>query len=94
MVLGEVIGNVVATQKNKDLVGEKLLIVKAIDLEGNQLGPFVIAVDIVGVGIGERVLVVNGSSARMTDETRDKSIDSVIVAKVDTIQVEPPGKGT
>ena len=49
---------------------------------------FVVAVDLVGVGIGERVLVVNGSSARMTDGTRDKSIDSAIVAKVDTIQVE------
>ena len=88
MVLGKVIGNVVSTQKNENLVGEKLLIVKAIDLEGNLLDPFVVAVDLVGVGIGERVLVVNGSSARMTDETRDKSIDSVIVAKVDTIQVE------
>ena len=94
MVLGEVIGNVVATQKNKELVGKKLLIVKAIDLEGNQLDPFVIAVDTVGVGIGERVLVVNGSSARMTDETMDKSIDSAIVAKVDSIQVEPPGNSS
>ena len=92
MILGEVIGNIVATQKNKDLVGKKLLIVKAIDLEGKKLDPFVIAVDIIGVGIGERVLVVNGSAARMTDETRDKSIDSVIVARVDTIQVEPEVK--
>ena len=88
MVLGKVIGNVVASQKDKNLVGKKLLIVKAIDLEGNLLDPFVIAADIVGVGIGEKVLVVNGSSARMTDETRDRSIDSVIVAKVDSIQVE------
>ncbi len=88
MVLGKVIGNIVSTQKNKDLVGEKLLIVRAVDLEGNLLDPFVVAVDIVGVGIGEKVLVVNGSSARMTEGTRDKSIDSVIVAKVDTIQVE------
>ena len=88
MILGKVIGNIVSTQKNKDLIGEKLLIVKAIDLEGNLLAPFVVAVDLVGVGIGERVLVVNGSSARMTDGTRDKSIDSAIVAKVDTIQVE------
>ncbi len=88
MILGKVIGNIVSTQKNKDLVGEKLLVVRAIDLEGNLLDPFVIAVDLVGVGIGEQVLVVNGSSARMTDGTRDKSIDSAIVARVDTIQVE------
>ena len=88
MVLGQVVGNVVSTQKNEKLVGKKLLIVKAVDLKGNLLEPFVVAVDIVGVGIGEKVLVVNGSSARQTDETKDRSIDSVIIAKVDSIQVE------
>ena len=51
MVLGQVVGNVVATQKNEKLIGKKLLIVKAIDLKGNLLEPFVVAVDIVGVGI-------------------------------------------
>ena len=64
------------------------MIVRAIDLNDNFLEPFVVAVDLVGVGIGEKVLVVNGSSARMTEETREKSIDSIIVAKVDSIQVE------
>ena len=88
MVLGQVVGNVVATQKNEKLIGKKLLIVKAIDLKGNLLEPFVVAVDIVGVGIGEKVLVVNGSSARQTDETKDRTVDSVIVAKVDSIHVE------
>ena len=63
------------------------MLVKAIDLNDNILEPFVVAVDAVGVGVGEKVLVVNGSSARMTDETKDRSIDSVIVAKVDSIQV-------
>ena len=87
MVLGQVIGNIVSTQKDKSLMSKKLLIVKAIDLDGNMLEPFVVAVDAVGVGIGEKVLVVNGSSARQTDETRDRSIDSVIVAKVDSYQV-------
>ncbi|MCL6087922.1 MAG: EutN/CcmL family microcompartment protein [Actinobacteria bacterium] len=88
MVLGKVIGSVVATQKDPCLVGKKLMLVRAIDLDDNFLEPFVIAVDLIGVGIGEKVLVVNGSSARMTDETRDRSIDSVIVAKVDSIQTE------
>ena len=87
MVLGQVVGNVVSTQKDKKLIGKKLLIVKAIDLKGSLLEPFVVAVDIVGVGIGEKVLVVNGSSARQTDETKDRTVDSVIVAKVDSIQV-------
>ena len=88
MVLGQVVGNVVSTQKDEKLKGKKLLIVKAVDLDGKLMDAFVVAVDIVGVGIGEKVLVVNGSSARQTDETRDRSIDSVIVAKVDSIQVE------
>ena len=88
MILGQVVGNVVATQKNEKLIGKKLLIVKAIDLKGKLMEPFVVAVDIVGVGIGEKVLVVNGSSARQTDETKDRTVDSVIVAKVDSIHVE------
>ena len=84
MVLSQVIGNVVATQKNEKLIGKKLLIVKAIDLDGKLLEPFVIAVDIVGVGIGEKVLVVN---ARQTEDTKGISVDSVIVAKVDSMQI-------
>ena len=87
MILGKVIGSVVATQKDPSLVGKKLMLVKAIDLEDNILESFVVAVDVVGVGVGEKVLVVNGSSARMTDETKERSIDSIIVAKVDSIQV-------
>lgn len=87
MILGKVIGSVVATQKDPSLVGKKLMLVKAIDLEDNILESFVVAVDVVGVGVGEKVLVVNGSSARMTDETKERSIDSIIVAKVDSIQI-------
>ena len=88
MVLGKVIGTIVATQKNESLAGKKLRVVKAVGLDGKLLEAFVIAVDGVGVGIGETVLVVNGSSARMTEDTKDRCIDSVIVAKVDTIQVK------
>ena len=84
MFLGKVIGSVVSTQKEKALIGKKLLIVNAIDLEGNLLGDFVVAVDLVGVGAGEKVLVVIGSSARHTDQTREKAIDDIIVAKVDS----------
>jgi len=87
MVLGQVVGSVVATQKDKSLLSKKLLIVKFIDLDGNLLDSFVVAVDVVGVGVGEKVLVVSGSSARQTEETKDRSIDSVIVAKVDSYQV-------
>ncbi|MBN1298497.1 MAG: EutN/CcmL family microcompartment protein [Actinobacteria bacterium] len=88
MILGQVVGSIVSTQKDKNLTGKKLLIVRAIDLDGNMLDSFVVAVDIVGVGINEKVLVVSGSSARQTDETREKAIDSVIVAKVDSYTFE------
>jgi ethanolamine utilization protein EutN len=87
MILGKVIGSVVATLKDPSLEGKKLLLVQAIDLEGKLLDPFVVAVDVVGVGIGEKVLVVSGSSARMTGDTRERSIDSIIAAKVDSIQL-------
>ncbi|MBM3710478.1 MAG: ethanolamine utilization protein EutN [Actinobacteria bacterium] len=88
MILGRVIGSIVSTQKEKNLIGKKLLIVNSIDLDGNLLDNFIVAVDIVGVGTGEDVLVVTGSSARQTDETRNRSIDSVIVAKVDSYTFE------
>jgi microcompartment protein CcmK/EutM len=88
MMLGQVVGSVVSTQKDPNLVGKTLLIVKSIDLEGNIMENFLVAVDIVGVGIGEKVLVVSGSSARQTDLTRDRAIDSAIVAKVDSYTYE------
>jgi microcompartment protein CcmK/EutM len=88
MILGQVVGSIVSTQKDPNLTGKTLLIVKSIDLEGNMLENFLVAVDIVGVGIGEKVLVVSGSSARQTDLTRDRAIDSAIVAKVDSYTYE------
>lgn len=88
MILGQVIGSIVSTQKDKELVGKKLLIVKSIDLEGNLQDSFLVAVDLVGVGVGEKVLVVAGSSARQTDDTRDRAIDAAIVAKVDSYSYE------
>lgn len=88
MMLGQVVGSVVSTQKDPNLTGKTLLIVKSIDLKGNMLDSFLVAVDIVGVGIGEKVLVVSGSSARQTDFTRDRAIDSAIVAKVDSYTYE------
>ena len=88
MILGQVIGSIVSTQKEKNLIGKKLLIVRSIDLDGNMLDSFLVAVDVVGVGVGEKVLVVGGSSARQTDETRDRAIDSVIIAKVDSYSFE------
>ena len=87
MTLGKVTGTVVATRKDKKLVGGKLLIVQDVDLDGNILEKYSVAVDAVGAGVGELVLTASGSSARITDVTKDKPVDSVIMAIVDTLEV-------
>jgi microcompartment protein CcmK/EutM len=87
MTLGKVTGTVVATRKDQKLVGGKLLIVQDVDLDGNILEKYSVAVDAVGAGVGELVLTASGSSARITDVTRDKPVDSVIMAIVDTLEV-------
>jgi microcompartment protein CcmK/EutM len=63
------------------------LIVQDVDLDGNILEKYSVAVDAVGAGVGELVLTASGSSARMTDATKDKPVDSVIMAIVDTLEV-------
>lgn len=87
MVLGIVIGTVVATQKDKKLVGGKLLVVQEMGVDGVPKERYAVAMDSVGAGIGEVVLVTNGSSARYTDLTKSKPIDSVIMAIVDSLEV-------
>ena len=87
MILGKVIGSVWATRKDDQLVGMTLQIVQEVDLEYNPKGAFVIAVDSVGAGVGEIVIVVQGSSARQTQLTRDKPVDAVICAIVDKLDV-------
>jgi len=87
MTLGKVTGTVVATRKDEKLVGGKLLIVQDVDLDGNILEKYSVAVDAVGAGVGELVLTASGSSARITDVTKDKPVDSVIMAIVDTLEV-------
>jgi len=88
MNLGKVAGTVVSTQKDDKLVGAKLLVVRQLDLEGDPTGAFVVAVDAVGAGPGEVVLYASGSSARQTALTKDKPADAVIMAIVDSIEVE------
>ena len=87
MTLGKVTGTVVATRKDQKLVGGKLLIVQDVDLDGKILEKYSVAVDAVGAGVGELVLTASGSSARITDVTKDKPVDSVIMAIVDTLEV-------
>jgi microcompartment protein CcmK/EutM len=85
--LGKVIGTVWSTRKDEKLVGSKFLIVKELDIENKMKNNFVIAVDSVGAGVGEIVLYATGSSARQTNQTKDKPVDAVIMAIVDKLDV-------
>lgn len=87
MILGKVVGTVWATKKDESLTGLKLQIVKHVDLNYNVKENFLIAVDSVGAGVGEIVLVATGSSARLTSVTKNKPIDAVIMAIVDKLDV-------
>ena len=75
MLLGRVIGTVVSTNKEQELSGLKLLLVRGADVEGKPTGPLVVAIDAVGAGLGEVVLYASGSSARQTRVTKDRPVD-------------------
>lgn len=87
MLLGRVIGTVWATRKDDQLVGMKLQIVREVDLDLTPKDRFVVAVDSVGAGAGEVVLVAQGSSARQTPLTHNRPVDAVITAIVDKLDV-------
>ena len=87
MLLGRVTGTIVASRKEPSLEGLKLLVVRHLDVENNDLASFVVAVDAVGAGVGEVVLVATGSSARQTEATRDRPCDAVVMGIVDTWEV-------
>ena len=87
MFLGKVIGTVWSTKKDENLVGAKFLIVRELSLDLKEKERFVVAVDSVGAGDGEVVLVATGSSSRQTEFTKDKPVDAVIMAIVDKLDV-------
>lgn len=93
MFIGRVAGTVVCTRKVEGLTGFKLLLVKKLDLEDRETGDFAVAVDVVGAGHGERVLVVSGSSARQTTRTDKKPVDAVVAGIIDTVTVDKSAKG-
>ena len=87
MLLGRVIGTVVSTRKEDTLAGLKFLLVKVCDEGGNPTGPTVVCADAVGAGVGEVVLYAAGSSARQTQQTKDRPVDHTIMAIVDQVAV-------
>jgi len=84
VLLGKVIGTVVASQKDAKLDGLKFQVLQILDLAGGLTNTYVVAVDAVGAGIGETVMYASGSSARQTAATHNKPCDAVIMAIVDS----------
>ena len=81
MLVGKVVGSVVATRKNEDLVGNKFLIVQPLESMADQKR--IVAIDNVGAGIGEIVLVTQGSTARFVSGVSNAPVDAAIVGIVD-----------
>ena len=88
MIFARVTGTVVCTLKDEKLVGSKLLLVQPVDLAGASKGSPLVAVDSVGAGEGELVLIVQGSSARQTRQTEGNPVDCTIFAVVDYVERE------
>ncbi len=87
MILGRVIGTVWATRKDEKLEGLKLQVVEPVGLDFKPTGGFVVAIDSVEAGVGEIVLVAQGSSARQTKATKDRPVDAVIMAIVENLEL-------
>lgn len=89
MILARVIGTVVATRKDDKLSGAKMQIVQPVSLQDmSPDGKPLVAVDAVGAGTGEIVMVCSGSSARQTSRTKDTPCDAVIMAIIDSLDVQ------
>jgi ethanolamine utilization protein EutN len=87
VLLAKIVGTVVATRKDPRLVSNKLMVARPVDPRGKADGAYLVAVDTVDAGIGETVLIVSGSSARMAAGMKDCPIDAAIVGIVDTVDI-------
>jgi microcompartment protein CcmK/EutM len=88
MLIAIVIGTTVSTIKDPKLSGQKLLIVRQTDEHGEAFGKPYVAIDTVDAGVGDLVLTCAGSSARQTATTKDTPVDAVIMAIIDSLQVD------
>lgn len=88
MWLGKVVGTVVAPTKNETLIGSKLLIVQPLNLDGMNTISLQVAIDAIGAGNGDTVLVTSGSSARHITGNDNSAVDAAIVGIVENIDLE------
>ncbi len=87
MLLGKVVGTLVASRKDEKLEGFKFLVVRRLNVENEEVGDYVVAADAVQAGVGDVVMYATGSSARQTAVTDKRPCDAVIMAVVDTWEV-------
>lgn len=88
MILARAVGTVVATRKDERLHGKKLLMCRPVNPAGEVEGAYFVAVDTVGAGSHEMVLIVTGSSARMAAGNKESPIDSSIIGIVDEVRMD------
>lgn len=88
MLLARVAGTVVSSRKEERLSGLKFLLLQQIDVDNKPTGGYVVAADAVGAGIDEVVMYASGSSARQTEYTDQRPVDAVVMAIVDTWEVD------
>ncbi len=90
MIIGRVVGDIVATQKAPSHEGRKILVVQPLNLDGSDRGEVLLALDAVDAGAGDRVLVVTEGWSAMTAVERPYSpIDMAVIGVVDTVTLEP-----
>ena len=88
MLIAKVIGTTVSTIKDEKIVGRKLLVLRQTDGKGIPVGKPYVAVDTVNAGVGDLVLTAHGSSARQTKITDKRPVDAVIMAMIDSLEVD------
>jgi microcompartment protein CcmK/EutM len=90
VLLAKVVGTVVATRKDPRLVSSKLLLARPMDPRGKAEGGYLVAIDTVDAGVGDTVLIVSGSSARMAAGLKDCPVDAAVVGIIDEIELTEP----
>jgi ethanolamine utilization protein EutN len=89
MQVGRVVGTLVSTRKDEKLVGTKLLVVRTTDPSFKEEQGYLVAVDTVNAGLGDRVLLVSGSSARLAQGMKEAPVDAAIIGVIDQIDLKP-----